>query len=112
MQPKPARSFWSINTVKFPLKNIRSVAIAAAVLFGLSTDSWARFADGSSAGGTVITNQAHATYTDDTGSNYDTLSEIVTIMVVAVAIVAVSPGENPHSDTVAPHHVISAFVRV
>src|SRR5437763_815368 len=112
MQPKPARRFWSINTVKFPLKNIRSVAIAAAVLFGLSTDSWARFADGSSAGGTVITNQAHATYTDDTGSNYDTLSEIVTITVVAVASVAVSPDETTPSDTVAPHDRISRLFRV
>src|SRR2546423_14735909 len=112
MQSKPARRFWSINTVKFPLKTIRNVAIATALLFGLSANSWARFADGSSAGGTIITNQAHATYTDDTGSNYDTVSEVVTITVVAVASVAVSPDETTPSDTVAPHDRISRLFRV
>ena len=72
-----------------------------ALLLGLSANSWARFADGSAAGGTVITNQAQATYRDDSGFTYDAVSQIVTITVLAVASVAVSPDEATPSETVA-----------
>ena len=83
-----------------------------ALLLGLSANSWARFADGSAAGGTVITNQAQATYRDDSGFTYDAVSQIVTITVLAVASVAVSPDEATPSETVAPHDRVTRLFRI
>ena len=79
-------------------------------LLGLSADSWARRLDAS--GGTVITNQAHATYDDGTGEAYNTVSEIVTVTVLAVASVTVTPDETTASETVGAREQVTRVFRV
>ena len=62
-----------------------------ALLWGASIELWARSMDGGTPGGVVITNQAQATYSDGSGETYSTSSDTVTITVLAVASVTVSP---------------------
>ena len=51
----------------------------------MSVDLWARAADSGTNAGTVISNRAEASYTDDTGENYTTVSPTVTFTVSLVA---------------------------
>ncbi len=71
-----------------------------------------RAADGGIDAGTVISNRAEATYTDDAGGAYDTTSETVTVTVMHVAMIVVTPDETESSDTVAPHDQVTRIFRV
>ncbi len=52
--------------------------------------------------GTVITNRAEATYVDDEGTSYGTVSPTVTVSILAVATLAVTPDETESSAKVGP----------
>ena len=71
-----------------------------------------RAADGPTDAGTVISNRAEATYTDDTGSSYEAVTETVTVTVMHVATIVVTPDETESSDTVAPHDQVTRLFRV
>jgi uncharacterized repeat protein (TIGR01451 family) len=107
MVVEPARRFWPIKQVKFSPAKIKLIAAVVALVFGVASSSWARVIDGSSPGGLVITNQAHATYSDDTGESFETVSETVTLTVVAVASITVTPDETVASDTVGPREQVT-----
>jgi len=83
-----------------------------AVLLGLSAQLWARTLDAPAGGGTIISNQATATYGDGAGSNYSTISPTVTLTVLAVASITVSPDETVPSDTVGPREQVTRVFRV
>ncbi|PYS43756.1 MAG: hypothetical protein DMF71_06165, partial [Acidobacteria bacterium] len=78
----------------------------------MSVDLWARAADSGTNAGTVISNRAEASYTDDTGENYTTVSPTVTFTVSLVATLVVTPDETSPSDTTAPHERITRLFRV
>ena len=63
-------------------------------MFGVASSSWARVIEGSTPGGSIITNQARATYSDETGETFETVSETVTLTIVAVASITVTPDET------------------
>jgi uncharacterized repeat protein (TIGR01451 family) len=83
-----------------------------AVLFGTSVGLWARGLDGSTDAGTVITNRAEATYQDASGESFTTVSPTVTVTILAVASLVVTPDETVPSDTVAPHERVTRLFRV
>src|SRR6185503_4696801 len=56
--------------------------------------------------------QAHATYSDDTGETFTTVSETVTVTIVAVASITVTPDETTPSDTVGPREQVTRAFRV
>jgi uncharacterized repeat protein (TIGR01451 family) len=78
--------------------------LIALLLLGTSV---VRAADSGTDAGTVISNRAEATYTDDTGSSYDAVTETVTVTVMHVATIVVTPDETESSDTVAPHDQVT-----
>lgn len=82
------------------------------LLLGLSVQVWARTLEGPTSGNTAITNQAQATYNDSDGSSYETSSPLVTLTVLAVAGVTVTPDETSPSDTVAPQDQVTRVFRV
>ena len=71
-----------------------------------------RAADGGTDAGTAISNRAEATYRDDAGGSYDTASATVSVTVMHVATIVVTPDETEASDTVAPHDQITRLFRV
>ena len=94
------------------IRKIKVVAGLLAVLLALSAVSSARVIDGPTSGGSVITNQATATYADDAGETYSTVSDTVTVTVLAVASIAVGPDETSPSDTIAPRERATRVFRV
>ncbi|HYR74604.1 MAG TPA: hypothetical protein VEM96_02065 [Pyrinomonadaceae bacterium] len=92
-----------------------TIAIAAtllAVLLGVSVDLWAHGLEGPTDAGTVISNRAEATYQDATGESFSTVSPTVTITILAVASLVVTPDETAPSDTVVPHERVTRLFRV
>src|ERR1041384_1868787 len=71
-----------------------------------------RAAEDSTGAGTVISNRAEATYTDDTGISYEAITETVTVTVMHVATIVVTPDETESSDIVAPHDQVTRLFHV
>ena len=76
-----------------------------AILLGASAK--ARVFEDPTGAGTIISNRAEATYQDDAGESFNTVSPTVTITVLAVATVIVTPDETAPSDTVAPRERVT-----
>src|SRR5260370_16977549 len=83
-----------------------------AVMLGAFVDLWAHGLEGSTDAGTVISNRAEATYQDATGESFTTVSPTVTVTVLAVATLVVTPDETVPSDTVVPHERVTRLFRV
>ena len=60
-------------------QKISALAKLLAVLLTFATILSARSGDGSTDAGSVITNRAEASYADETGENYTTVSATVTV---------------------------------
>ena len=73
--------------------------------------SGARALDGSDAG-TVISNRAEATYQNEAGETFSTVSETVTVTVLAVAALAVTPRDTAPSNTLTPNDSATRMFRV
>jgi len=93
-------------------KTIAIVSILATILLSGSTELWARTFDNPTNGGTTISNRAEATYRNDAGENFTTVSETVTVTVQTVVSLAVTPDETSPSDTVSPHAQVTRPFRV
>ena len=96
--------------MKLTSKTIKSAAVLLIFLL-TSAHLWARSVSGPE-GGVVITNMATATYEDETGATYESVSPIVTVTVSIVAGVVVTPDETAPSDTVAPNERVTRVFRV
>ncbi|HXM34941.1 MAG TPA: hypothetical protein VN920_07130, partial [Pyrinomonadaceae bacterium] len=96
------------------LVNIRSLLarFLLAILCVSSASSSARAFDGSISAGTVITNRADASYRDSEGTTFSTISPTVTVTVLAVATLTVSPKETIPSANVGPHERITRLFRI
>ena len=80
-------------------KTIAIVSIFATILLSGSAELWGRAFDNPTNGGTVISNRAEATYQNNAGENFTTVSETITVTVQAVVSLAVTPDETSPSDT-------------
>lgn len=87
-------------------------AIVVAVLFASLAAARFRSGENSAPAGTVISNQATATYEGDEGTTYDTVSQTVTFNVLAVATLTVSPKETVPSASVIPQERIARLFRI
>ena len=93
-------------------QKISVLARLVAVLLIFATFSGARSDEGSTEAGSVISNRAEATYSDETGGNYTAVSTTVTITVLPVATLIVTPDQTASSETVAPHDQFTRLFRV
>jgi uncharacterized repeat protein (TIGR01451 family) len=87
-------------------------AALLAVLLGAPADLWARAFEDPTGAGMIISNRAEAIYKNETGESFTTVSPTVTITVMAVATLAVTPDETVASDTVVPHERVTRLFRV
>jgi uncharacterized repeat protein (TIGR01451 family) len=86
--------------------------IVVAMLFAAMASSRTRFLDDHTAGGTIITNRAEATYESNDGTTYSTVSETITVTVLAVATLTVAPKETSPSASVGPQERITLLFRI
>jgi uncharacterized repeat protein (TIGR01451 family) len=93
-------------------KIIPVIAVLTVIILGASIPSPARSGTEGGAAGTIISNRAEATYQDEDGESFTTASELVTITVMVVATVAVTPDETAPSNTVAPHEQVARLFHV
>lgn len=68
--------------------------------------------EGSVSSGTVISNRAEITYTDDDGTIYAAVSQTVTVTILAVSSLVVTPDETESSANVGPNERITRLFRV
>ncbi|MBC7929941.1 MAG: DUF11 domain-containing protein, partial [Rubrivivax sp.] len=93
----------------------RSLACALALLLLAAFMAGGRVAlarGGAAEAGVTISNRAEATYTDDDGTPYGTVSPTITLTVLTVAAVTVTPDETEPSATVAPNERVTRSFRV
>lgn len=83
-----------------------------ALLLTFATIAAAKSGEGSTDAGSIISNRAEASYSDETGESYTTVSATVTVTVLAVATLIVTPDETASSEIVAPHDQITRLFRV
>ncbi|HEX8710026.1 MAG TPA: hypothetical protein VF723_17425 [Pyrinomonadaceae bacterium] len=86
-------------------------AILLAAICALVPGALARPDNGTPAE-TVISNRAEATYEDESGSSFSTVSSTVTVTVLAVSTLTVTPDETQSSAGVSPHESITRLFRV
>ncbi len=84
-----------------------------ALLFLISvnlplTQAW----DGGTPAETIIVNRASATYQDENGNDYESVSKTVTVTVVAVPAVSVTPDETSPSDLIIPNLRVTRVFRI
>src|ERR1051325_362468 len=91
---------------------IRAAAKALAILLALAGIISARATDGTTEAGATITNRAEATYSDNSGAIYNIVSETVTVTVLPVATLAVTPDETAATETVGPREQVTRVFRV
>lgn len=96
--------------IRTTLRKILST-IVVALLFASMASSRTRLFDDHTAAGTIISNHAEATYESD-GETYSIVSETVTVTVLAVATLTVSPKETSPSANVGPHERITRLFRI
>src|SRR5262249_42910809 len=96
-------------------KRAKKGSVAAgflAVMLIFAAIASARPVDSTTDAGVVISNRAEASYTDAAGASYSTVSLTVTVTVLAVATLVVTPDETASSETVAPHDQVTRLFRV
>lgn len=95
-----------------PLKKIVLIALALAALLASTAGVWARPVDDPTAGGTAISNRAEATYEDAAGTSYGTVSPTITLTVLSVSTLVVTPDETQSSEAIGPHERVTRIFRV
>lgn len=93
------------------IKMLRHIVFVIAALCCLNSAVTARF-DGSTPAGTVISNTASATYEDVEGTAYETISRTVTVTVIGVPAIRVTPDETSPSDATAPNETITRLFQI
>lgn len=96
-----------------PRLNIKRLMALVCLLFLAHAGSALSLAvDDPTTSGTSITNRAEATYSDDSGETYGTASPVVTVTVLAVAALNVTPDETESSAEVGPKERITRTFRI
>src|ERR1700748_91509 len=86
-------------------------ALALVLLVGFAAGGRGR-ASGTAERGVTISNRAEATYTDAGGTGFSTVSPVVTVTILTVAAVNVTPDETEPSATVSPGERVTRLFRV
>src|SRR5712691_2052275 len=88
------------------------VILLLCVLLAGHVAALVAFASESGAAGTVIANRAEATYRDDEGTTYAAVSQTVTVTILSVSSLVVTPDETQSSASVGPQERITRLFRV
>ncbi|HEY3025196.1 MAG TPA: hypothetical protein VGJ55_03495 [Pyrinomonadaceae bacterium] len=88
------------------------VIVLLCVLLAGHVAGLVAFASESGTAGTVIANRAEATYRDDEGTTYAAVSETVTVTILSVSSLVVTPDETESSASVGPQEHITRLFRV
>jgi uncharacterized repeat protein (TIGR01451 family) len=99
-----------INARPHILLRAFALLFAFAALAAGGRDAGAR--EGNVGAGVTISNQAEATYADETGQEFKTVSPTVTVTVSTVAAVTVTPDETEPSANVSPNERATRLFRV
>lgn len=97
------------------LKTLSSRTFALLFLCVIALTHTARtgaFAFDGSISGTVISNRAEITYTDELGTTYAAVSQTVTVTVLAVSKLVVTPDETESSARVGPNERITRIFQI
>ena len=100
---------------KFPKSLIQTwlKALSVLVIFSVFISSiFALDGDGTTKGGSVITNRAEATYQDENGGNYTTVSQTITVVVSAIPAITITPDNTTPSDSISPNERITRLFRI
>ncbi|HEY6802037.1 MAG TPA: isopeptide-forming domain-containing fimbrial protein [Pyrinomonadaceae bacterium] len=91
-----------------------ATVLACAILIGLAQvrELVALSLDGVTPAEVMISNRAEASYQDEAGTTFKTVSEIVTVTVLSVPALIVTPDETSPSATAIPHERITRSFRV
>ncbi len=96
-----------------PYKRFVIAALVISALVASMATAWARAAqDERTAAGTAISNRAEATYEDEAGASYGTVSPTITITVLSVSTLVVTPDETVSSEAVGPNERVTRLFRV
>lgn len=99
-----------------PLRYIKSAALLLIAIFLVvaAGDSGARASvDGDATPATtIINNRASATYSDDEGASFNSVSETVSLTVLAVSAIVVTPDETEASASVTPNEQVFRTFRI
>lgn len=87
-------------------------ALIVTILCTVMVSSRSNSSGDTTPGRTTITNRADATYEGADGTTYRTVSETITVTVLSVATLAVSPKETTPSASVSPHQRITRLFRI
>lgn len=87
-------------------------ALMGAVICVSTASGLARFVDDPTEAGVAISNRAEATYIDDEGESFSTVSPTVTVTVLAVTTLNVTPDETEPSASVAPNERITRLFTI
>lgn len=90
----------------------RSFCSFLVAILCASLASGARSSQDHTQSGTRISNQATATYESEDGTPFTTVSETVTVTVLAVATLAVTPKETTPSANVGPHERVTRVFHI
>ncbi|HKG15518.1 MAG TPA: SdrD B-like domain-containing protein, partial [Pyrinomonadaceae bacterium] len=86
-------------------------AVLLAALFAAAGRGALAF-DGTTGAGSTISNRAEASYTDPEGNGFATVSTTITLTVLTVAAITVTPDETEPSATVSPNERLARVFRV
>ncbi|MDT5123957.1 MAG: hypothetical protein QOC96_3439 [Acidobacteriota bacterium] len=89
------------------------IALLLALVFAGTAEVVARVLDGEvPSAGVVISNHAEAIYTDEAGTSFATVSPTITVTVLAVSTLTVTPDETQPSASVGPNETWTRIFRV
>lgn len=93
--------------------SMRRAVILIALNCALALTTVARVTDGTNTpAGTLISNRAEVTYQDESGAGFATVSPTVTVTVLPLAALVVTPDETAPSASVAPNERITRLFQI
>lgn len=96
-----------------PSRNsILVIALLLAVISASAAGGFARVPDEPTEAGSVISNRAEATYTDNAGASFSTVSPTVSITILAVSTLNVTPDETEPSASVGPNERVTRLFNI
>src|ERR1051325_5190645 len=95
-----------------PFKRYIIAALLIAVIPAAMAGSLGRAADDPVEAGTTITNRAEATYEDENGASYGTVSPTITVTVLPISNLVVTPDETESSAALSPHERVTRLFRI
>ncbi len=93
------------------MQTLRQIVIFALIVC-LFAGVLQAFDDSSTNGGTIITNRADASYADENGNQYNTVSQTIMITIARVPAITVTPDETASSAATAPNERITRVFQI